>query len=287
MARIYGLNGILRGRQGNNVFSVQNGTQVLKQYQPAVSNPRTDAQQTQRSKFALAGKISGVTPALAIVGMPAGNERDRRALFVRNLIAAMTTSNAAGNITAAVAYDKMLFAIGALPQYTNGVPSVTAAFGGSENYSRVNVTVPAIGSLAAGAPDGYGEMCVVGLFDAATSNLDEVQAFVRTSSNQTLSFRQGARRNCYVVTWIIPFAPNTARGAANAGLLDGGETAVSSLLSSSSFLSGMDWGTSIYVSNIPVLGATTSMAPSPNDDMRSVVEEGLMETAVAEGKRKK
>lgn len=59
MAKIYGLNGKIKGRQGNNVFRIRRGTQVVAEYNPSPLNPKTMAQVTQRGKFALANKVAG------------------------------------------------------------------------------------------------------------------------------------------------------------------------------------------------------------------------------------
>lgn len=273
MARIYGLNGIIRGRQGNNVFSVQNGTQVVKVYQPVVFNPRTINQQFQRLKFALAGRVSSATPNVAIQGMSGGNSRNKRAAFVRQLIANATITGSNGSLIASVPYENIIFSEGSLAQYATP-PSITAAFQGPENVSRVVVTIPALTSnqVPSTAPDGYGEMVVVALFDTATSRLDEIQTAMRISSSQTLQFRQGRRRDCFVVTYIVPFAPMEGRTSFDTSFLEGGEDAVSLNGNSSSLLSGMRFGQSVFNSVITLAATSSMISPSPDDDTRDVVK---------------
>lgn len=67
MAKIYGLNGVVTGRQGNNVFAVRGGEQVLRKYQPKVFNPNTEAQVAVRARMKLMSQLSAVmSSAIAI-----------------------------------------------------------------------------------------------------------------------------------------------------------------------------------------------------------------------------
>lgn len=56
MAKIFGINGKLVGKQGAAVYSVKNGVQVVKQYNPIVFNPNTKRQALARARFALASR---------------------------------------------------------------------------------------------------------------------------------------------------------------------------------------------------------------------------------------
>lgn len=269
MARLYGLNGLIRGRQGNNVFSVQNGTQVLKQYNPAVANPKTLPQQQQRVKFALAGKMSGATPILAIQGMVGSNNRSRRARFVSLIARQATVSGSVNNLTASVNYQNIIYSEGAVPRWSAN-PTVTAEYSGTEANSNVVVTLTAL-HLNENAPSGYGEVAVVALYDARTSMLDEVQAFERSrSSSLTVTFRQGARRDCFVVVYVNPYILESGVGGMVAGNLEGSSTAVSLNGVSATPLANAYWGVTNFVRSIPVLGTNSLVSHSPDDDTRVV-----------------
>ena len=88
MAKIYGMNGVATGRRGNDVFAVTNGVQVVRQYQPIVANPRTDAQLRQRAKMNTAGRFSHLCPKALLKAMQTENNRLNRAMFNKNLIEA-------------------------------------------------------------------------------------------------------------------------------------------------------------------------------------------------------
>lgn len=78
MAKIFGLNGVLTGRQGNNVFAVRGGEQVLRKYQPVVFNPNTEAQVAVRARLKLMSQLSAVmASAIAIPRLGPQSSRNR------------------------------------------------------------------------------------------------------------------------------------------------------------------------------------------------------------------
>lgn len=91
MARFTKLLGSARGRVGGLVFSKgENGDNYVRSYQPQVFNPKTDGQKGQRAKMNLVGRMSQVTPALALAGMAGVNGRARRSRFTSILLKATT-----------------------------------------------------------------------------------------------------------------------------------------------------------------------------------------------------
>lgn len=72
MAKVYGLNGYLRGKLGNTVFAIRNGEQLSRQYNPNPMNPKTAMQTANRAKLKLLSQLSAaLQPVMAIprVGM--------------------------------------------------------------------------------------------------------------------------------------------------------------------------------------------------------------------------
>lgn len=274
MARIYGLNGILRGRQGNNVFSVQNGTQVVKAYQPVVSNPRTFPQQIQRSKFALAGKLSAVVPSGALVGLDGGNKRSRRSVFVgliaKNATITTSQSGSGVSVNASIAYDKIVFSQGSLGRYTYFSGS-TAAYVTDNNEVRVRVSVPGYSTnpIAADAPEGYGELVIVCMFDPTGSRLDGCQYAVRTDAAMQFDFAVSSATGCHVTIYLVPFAPVDGVNAFSAdGNLADGSGDVSLMMSSDTYLAGMKFGNSRWVVTRPLVAPSSMHSPSPDDNTR-------------------
>lgn len=81
MAKIYGLFGAMTGKVADAVMVVRNGEQVVRKYQPVVSNPSTLAQIAARAKMKLMSQLSAVmSPVIAIPRMGAVSSRN---LFVK------------------------------------------------------------------------------------------------------------------------------------------------------------------------------------------------------------
>ena len=65
--KLSGILGTGSGKLGSSVFSVNGGTQIVRQYQPSVNNPSTDAQVENRSKLKLLSQLGAqVSNVIAI-----------------------------------------------------------------------------------------------------------------------------------------------------------------------------------------------------------------------------
>lgn len=91
----------MKGEDGNNF--------LRKLVTP--KNPNTDAQVMQRSKMALAGLLSKITPVSAIYGMGASN-RKRRSAYTGNIASAATSTMAEGVVTTNLAPADLVFSKG-------------------------------------------------------------------------------------------------------------------------------------------------------------------------------
>lgn len=60
MAKLYGLSGKVTGKKGDMVFQVRNGEQLIRQYNPIIANPRTQAQVDARIKMKLMSQLSAI-----------------------------------------------------------------------------------------------------------------------------------------------------------------------------------------------------------------------------------
>lgn len=268
MAKIYGLNGALRGRQGNNVFSIQNGTQVVKAYQPVVANPRTPAQVSQRTKFALVGRMSSATPLLAISGLMGSSPRAKRARFVSLLTKMSTVTQTGLDFRASVALRDVVYAEGSLPIYS-AAASFTATWQSGSSNIAVNITP---GVASASAPVGYGELFVVALYDTESNNLELTQVVERAASSSaviSLTLRASYVHTCYVALYKVPFNRLTNLSSPDNSFVGADENDVYLVGSQRGLMSGADWGHSAFVSTVQVLGTTASHSVVPgNDDER-------------------
>lgn len=95
--------GQFRGRVGGLVFARgDNGSQIIRSYQPVVKNPRTEGQLEQRAKVNLAGRISRAIPKNIIYSLGA-NGRARRSELLKSLIKATSVTKSGDNYNASVA----------------------------------------------------------------------------------------------------------------------------------------------------------------------------------------
>lgn len=117
MAKIVGIIGTGSGRLGNAVLSKgDNGQTNARTYQSQVRNPRTIDQRKQRAKMNLAGQISKLVPASALVGFHQGSNRNNRSAFVSSLLNACTVAtDSNGDYQATLVPDKVRFAFGTTP----------------------------------------------------------------------------------------------------------------------------------------------------------------------------
>lgn len=60
MAKIYGLFGSMTGKLADTVMAVRNGEQIVRKYQPNVSNPSTVAQVAVRARMKLMSQLSAL-----------------------------------------------------------------------------------------------------------------------------------------------------------------------------------------------------------------------------------
>lgn len=92
--KLHGIGGVGTGKLGSMVYSVRNGQQIVRQYNPIVANPSTAAQVEARSKMKLMSQLAAiVAPVIAI-----GSEglKSKRNLFIsRNYPLASYAENTA------------------------------------------------------------------------------------------------------------------------------------------------------------------------------------------------
>lgn len=92
--KLHGIGGVGTGKLGSMVYSVRNGQQIVRQYNPIVANPSTAAQVEARSKMKLMSQLAAiVAPVIAIT---AEGLKSKRNLFIsRNYPLAGYDNNAA------------------------------------------------------------------------------------------------------------------------------------------------------------------------------------------------
>ena len=106
------------GRAGSAVGSKGKGGKVLlRQYQPSVANPRTDAQMSQRAKIKLAAQVAGMLGEVGRTSLIAnGNKKTDRGLLIKRLLKAIVVNQ--DGTQASLQYDLQLVDN---PNYTEAV----------------------------------------------------------------------------------------------------------------------------------------------------------------------
>lgn len=86
--KLKGIFGKGSGKLGNAVFAVSGGEQLVKEYNPRVSNPNTDAQVEQRAKFKLMSQLA--RDLASVITFKKEGLKSARNLFVSANIGAVT-----------------------------------------------------------------------------------------------------------------------------------------------------------------------------------------------------
>lgn len=84
--KINGLLGKGTGKLGNSVFAVSGGEQIVREYNPNVSNPNTEAQVAQRAKLKLMSQLAASISS--VIAIPKQGLVSSRNLFIKENIGA-------------------------------------------------------------------------------------------------------------------------------------------------------------------------------------------------------
>lgn len=218
MGKVVGLIGSASGKIGNVVYSVSNGIQTARAYQPNVANPKSTAQNLQRAKANLIGRLSAITPREAIIGL-GPNNRLRRAAFLRNGLLNATATLTDGVFEAKLQPNALRFSEGAeIPVINPSVISISPSDVLTISYTRI-AQVTQDEWAAAG---GY---WIVVAIDSVTGNYDFVRiftwskpAFPSSSSDiqtQTVNLEQVSAHEVFV--YFVPFVINPEKAATVTG----------------------------------------------------------------------
>ncbi len=194
MAKVYGLNGYLRGKLGNTVFAIRNGEQMSRQYNPNPMNPKSAVQTANRAKLKLLSQLSAVmAPVIAI---PRQGMLSPRNLFTQvNYPAATFTNETASINLTAVSISRGILALPELQvSRQDGVLSVSLLSTFGVNVNRV------VYAMFVKQNDGtlrYGSSQVV--------------SAAGTSSNYNADFQVGATSNVVVYAYGVRDNTNAAR----------------------------------------------------------------------------
>lgn len=257
--------GVFRGKVGAVVFQVNKGDnaskQVIRAYQPIVSNPRTDAQMVPRAKMALAGQLSSVVDTELLSAFRLGSNRKNRGKFVSNIIRASEVTKSNGQFTAAVSASAIKFSDGGFANPFTVTPRI------GQGSSILNVDIDA----NSGIVGEYG-LRVVALLVHTADGVDRYDAAAfsdvipqseqsSTTLDLTRVISETGANNVYV--YAVPFKLTDRSRISSDFMFSEGEVITSGLNRSIS-VSGYDFGRTQYIGVAPIVDIHTLSFAAPN-----------------------
>lgn len=241
MAKFVGFVGTIRGKIGTTVFTKgENGLSYGRSYQPQVQNPKTEAQQDQRAKMNLVGRLSQITPKDVLVGM-GGMGRARRSAFNSNLLNVATIDRTdPSTIKAIIEPEDIVF--------SKGSEVVSASVSTPVAVTETNVTLGLALSDTALAGK-YGERIVVLAIDpddkGGYSLVRSVDVLFGSTEavSVTVPFGMALADETMVAVYRLPYVLTTEGvGMVTEGLANEDENVIAKALMSAGAVRG--WGNS-------------------------------------------
>lgn len=239
--------GQFSGRVGGVVYAVQAGRQVVRAYQPIVSNPKSTAQSIQRAKGNLAGRITKITPWQILEGLGT-NKFNRRARFNKLLLKAITAGQAAGEpsqFNAKLLDTDFVFSEGnIIPYYGfSGTPSLTA--------STVTVQVIHDPGVLQNQLASQGFLVVIVLKNNVRGWFEVQYRFLSpddlTSATTSVAFNHRTEGDYEVCVYAAPFATvDGSKLRTRTGVLTSTATSLDALLEVGDGASSITWGHSYF-----------------------------------------
>lgn len=250
--------GQFSGRVGGIVFAVRSGQQIVRAYQPIVTNPKSSAQSVQRAKANLVGRISKITPWQILEGL-GDNKFNRRSRFLKLMLQKVTAGQAAGDpskFNAKLDDNDFVFSEGAVVPYSI-ITQLNA------DATTVNFTVGRTSGTTAAIANAQGFL-VVAVIKQSSGVWEEVlYQFVRPSDfvggAYTGSFIHRAEGAYTVCLYGAPF--QTADGSklnTRAQDLTTTATSLDAILEVGTGASSIVWGSSSLGRKATFTPATTA-----------------------------
>ena len=274
MGKSVGLIGDISGKVGNVVFYTRNGVQVARVYVRNPNNPKSAAQNTQRLKMALAGRLSAIVPFDALEGMDGVGKSGRRSRFLKNVLLNSSVSGGVASITDS----DVIFSEGSY----SSVSQHSLSAGGSTAAKRtlnISTSIPAQTEV----PEGYGERYVVLFMNEATSQFDyAITGLINLPEPGSSALTYATARvadltSTYTaIAYVYPFASGLLSGAgfrsSYLGVSEGGlvvDQETGEVVSS-----GVVYGRSVFIGRVSIPVPAQSVSPSrgPSKGAKAAVE---------------
>lgn len=193
------------GRVGGQVYAISGGQQVIRSYQPIVSNPRTTLQMQQRAKVVLAGGLSQIIPDNVILGL-ASSRRERRSELTRRIIKNAVAQESDGKFIGLLAPEGLILSNG------RPVAGVSASFG-TLTTTHAELT-PTFGT------DVDAVMLVAVVYDANEGKFLYVNYIITILSGVETTIPITAPPASVINYYVIPLVSKTSAAGTDASTVD-------------------------------------------------------------------
>lgn len=253
--------GKFSGKLGGAVFVIRNGKQIVREYNPRPSNPKSALQLQQRAKGNLAGRISSFVPKAAISGLGTNNIR-RRSRFNQLILKGAQVSLIRGDYSAKIPWESMKFSEGTvIPPFI--LQKITAG----DRAISVSLTGLPADIISADVYASMNARLVAMIYDTTSQNLVEVTTKVATKPPQgsqgvtsmTVVHPQGYTAAVFLIP--LSSADGTAVSIAS-GLAGKSDEDIAALLSVNDNAVTFEYGNSVFLGQGTFAPTTTSSAPS-------------------------
>jgi len=253
--------GKFSGKLGGAVFVIRNGKQIVREYNPRPSNPKSALQLQQRAKGNLAGRISSFVPKAAIAGLGVNGIR-RRSRFNQLLLKAATVSLIGDDYKAKIGESSILFSEGTVIS-----PFALTSLVASANNLDVSLRGLSVSAIDENTYSALNARLVVMVYDTISQDLVEVSTRIANKPQQgadAVTRMPIVHPSGYMAAaYLVPMSSVDGSAVAiDAGLAGKEDADIAALLGINSNAIVFNYGRSIFLGSTNFVPSTTSAAPS-------------------------
>ena len=253
--------GKFSGKLGGAVFVIRNGKQIVREYNPRPSNPKSALQLQQRAKGNFVGRVSSFVPKSAIMGLGSNGDR-RRARFNQLLLNAATVSKIDDNWRAKVGWQDIIFSEGTVIS-----PFTFESMVPQKNSLSISLRGVAAGFIAESTYAALNARVVVMVYDLKSQELVEVPTKIATKPNQestAATFVPIVHPTGYTAAaFLVPMSSVDGSAVSiGTGLVGKDDEEIAATLSVNENAVTFVYGRSLFLGSTTFTPSTTSSAPS-------------------------
>lgn len=253
--------GKFSGKLGGAVFVIRNGKQIVREYNPRPSNPKSALQLQQRAKGNLVGRISSFVPKTAIMGLGVNGIR-RRSRFNQLLLNAAQVTMVGDDYNAKIAEQSILFSEGTVVS-----PFVLQNLNPSANGIYVSLAGLSAPFVDAEAYAAINARLVVMVYDLKSQQLVEVSTKIaeKPAQGAEASTRVAISRSggYMAAVYLIPISSVDGSAVAiDTGMAGKADADIAALLGVNGNAITFAYGRSLFLGSVNFTPSTTSAAQS-------------------------